>query len=120
MQILFEKSEESSGPGLGLLNGVVLKLPDSVKTPHMGWNTIKILKQNPLLEGVKGDWYFYFVHSYYACPVNNDLIVAETNYGVTFGSVIAKRNILSTQFHPEKSGKPGSIVLKNFARIVKR
>ena len=119
MQLLFEESEESPGEGLSLIRGKVLRLPRSVKTPHMGWNTLRILNDNDLLNGVSGEDYFYFVHSYYASPAEN-VIVAETEYGIQFASVIAKKNIFGTQFHPEKSGKPGRKVLRNFARIVKR
>jgi len=120
MQLLFERSEESDGEGLSLLRGRVLKIPRDVKIPHMGWNTLRILDNNDLLEGVDERDYFYFVHSYYADPYENKIIIAETKYGIAFASVIAKKNIFGTQFHPEKSGKPGSKVLNNFARIVKQ
>ena len=119
MQLLFEESEESPGEGLSLIRGRVLRLPGNVKTPHMGWNTLRILDDNELLNGISGEDYFYFVHSYYASPAEN-VIVAETEYGIQFASVIAKKNIFGTQFHPEKSGKPGRKVLRNFAGIVKR
>jgi len=119
MQLLFEKSEESIGEGLSLLKGRVLKLPGDVKIPHMGWNTLRVLVNNDLLDGINEKDYFYFVHSYYADPSENEVIIAETRYGIAFASVIAKKNIFGTQFHPEKSGKPGRKVLHNFARIVK-
>lgn len=120
MQLLFEGSEESSGKGLGLLKGAVQKLPVNVKAPHMGWNTLTVLRNNELLDGVAEGDYFYFVHSYYANPANKEIIVANTSHGLDFASVVAKNNILGTQFHPEKSGKPGERVLQNFSRIVKR
>jgi glutamine amidotransferase len=120
MQLLFERSEESSGEGLGLLKGEALKLPVNVKAPHMGWNTLTILRNNELLDGVAEGDYFYFVHSYYANPADKEIIVANTSYGLDFASVVAKNNMLGTQFHPEKSGKPGERVLQNFSRIVKR
>ena len=119
MQLLFEGSEESPGEGLCLLEGNVLRLPDRVKTPHMGWNTLKILRWNPLLDGIDENSYLYFVHSYYAKPRSRNLVVAETSYGVDFASVVAKGNVYGTQFHPEKSGKPGAKILLNFAKIVK-
>jgi len=119
MQLLFEKSEESPGEGLSLIRGRVLRLPENVKAPHMGWNTLHILDDNALLDGVSEDDYFYFVHSYYASP-SEKVVVAETKYGASFASVVAKKNIFGTQFHPEKSGKPGRKVLRNFAGIVKR
>lgn len=120
MQLLFESSEESRGEGLGMLKGKVVKLPSSTKIPHMGWNTLKVVKPNELLEGVSGDDYFYFVHSYYGSPDDRNVVVAETDYGLDFASVVASGNVWGTQFHPEKSGKPGSGVLRNFAEIVKR
>jgi len=119
MQLLFEESEESPGEGLSLIKGKVLRLPENVKAPHMGWNTLRILDDNELLNGISGEDYFYFVHSYYASP-SEKVIVAETEYGISFASVVAKKNIFGTQFHPEKSGKPGRKVLRNFAGIVKR
>jgi len=120
MQLLFEESEESLGEGLSLLRGRVLRLPRNVKTPHMGWNNLRILVDNELLDGISGEDYFYFVHSYYANPSEREIVVAETEYGVPFASVVAKNNIYGTQFHPEKSGKPGRRVLRNFAGIVKQ
>jgi len=120
MQLLFEESEESPGEGLSLLKGKVLRLPRNVKTPHMGWNNLHILADNDLLDGICEKDYFYFVHSYYANPSERGTVVAETEYGIRFASVVAKRNIFGTQFHPEKSGKHGRKVLLNFARIVKR
>lgn len=119
MQLLFQDSEEGPGSGLRLLKGRVLRLPKHVKTPHMGWNTLKISKPCDLLDGIdEGD--YYFVHSYYASPTNRDIIVAKTDYGLSFASVVAKGNIYGAQFHPEKSGKPGERILRNFAEIVKK
>lgn len=120
MHLLFEKSQESPGNGLSLLEGRVMRLPRSVKIPHMGWNTLEVFKPDGLLDGVDGDDHFYFVHSYYADPWDKDVVVAETDYGLTFASVIVKENVYGTQFHPEKSGRPGELVLRNFAGIVKR
>ena len=120
MQLLFEESEESPGKGLGLLRGKVIRLPKSVKTPHMGWNTLKIIRHNELLEGIGDSDYFYYVHSYYVDSIDKNFVIAETAYGLNFASVIAKKNIYGTQFHPEKSGKPGKHVLQNFAKIVKK
>ena len=120
MQLLFERSQESLGDGLGLLKGRVLRLPGSVKTPHMGWNTLEVSKPEGILEGVDEDDHFYFVHSYYADPKDRKTVAAETDYGVSFVSVIAQKNVIGTQFHPEKSGRPGELVLRNFATIVRR
>jgi len=120
MQLLFQQSEEGLGSGLGLFEGRVVKLPNDVKAPHMGWNTLKVYRPTDLLDGIDKEDYFYFVHSYYASPTNRDVIVAETDYGLSFTSVAAKGNIYGTQFHPEKSGKPGERMLRNFTRIVKK
>jgi len=122
LQLLFTRSEEggSSTGGLDLISGDVVKLPDNVKTPQMGWNTIKIVKSHSLLEGVPNPSYVYFVHTYISQPLEPDLILATTEYGIKFPSVIAKKNLLATQFHPEKSSKAGEIILKNFVRIMKR
>jgi len=121
MQLLLEESDESPGvTGLGLLGGRVVRLPKNVKIPHMGWNTLRIIKSTGLLEGIKEKDYFYFVHSYYAAPRDRRIIAAETEYGVKFASVIAYNNIFAVQFHPEKSGKPGEQVIRNFMKIIKR
>jgi glutamine amidotransferase len=120
MQLLFTKSREGDGAGLNLLSGTVVKLPNSVKIPHMGWNTLHITKQTDLVESVNEGSYVYFVHSYYPSGLKRDVVAAETTYGVTFPSVVAIRNVYGTQFHPEKSGKTGLKILKNFFNIVKR
>ena len=120
MQLLFEESEESPGEGLGLVRGRVLRLPKHVKAPHMGWNTLMVSKPIELLDGVDEEDHFYFAHSYYPSPLEKGVIVAETEYGLSFASVIAKGNVYGVQFHPEKSGRPGEGFLRNFAKIVKR
>jgi glutamine amidotransferase len=121
LQLLFTRSSEGgSVKGLDFISGDIVKLPDAVKTPQMGWNTINIEQSHPLLEGVKDGSYVYFVHSYYPKPIDSDVVVATTEYGVRFASMVAKKNLLATQFHPEKSSKTGLTLLKNFVRIVKR
>jgi len=121
LQLLFTQSNEGgSVKGLDFISGDVVKLPETVKTPQMGWNTINFAKSHPLLEGVKDHSYVYFVHSYYPQPTDPDVIVATTEYGVKFPSMVAKKNIFATQFHPEKSSKTGLTILKNFVRIIKR
>ncbi len=119
MQLLFAESEESEGRGLSLLQGKIIRLPKSVKVPHMGWNTLNRVKQNVLLEGLQNEAFAYFVHSYYPNPLNEDIILAKTTYGVSFASIIVKKNLYGTQFHPEKSGETGMAILKNFAKILK-
>jgi len=120
MQLLFEESQESDGRGLALLRGKIIRLPKDVKTPHMGWNNLRIIADDEILDGIDERDYFYFVHSYYARPADKSVIAAETEYGIRFASVVAEGNIYGTQFHPEKSGKSGSRILRNFMMIMKR
>jgi len=122
LQLYFEWSEEGGGiKGLGLIEGHVDKLPGNVKVPHMGWNTIEIEAQSPLIEGVPDKSYVYFVHSYKVNPKNREHVIATTSYGVRFPSIIeAKPLIFGTQFHPEKSGKIGLAMLKNFISLARR
>ena len=122
LQLYFEWSEEGGGvKGLGLIEGYVDRLPDTVKVPHMGWNTIKIGAACPLIEGVPDGAYVYFVHSYKVNPKRHENIVATTSYGVEFPSIVeAKPSIFGTQFHPEKSGKVGLTMLKNFIELTRR
>ncbi|RKX43160.1 MAG: imidazole glycerol phosphate synthase subunit HisH, partial [Thermotogae bacterium] len=121
LQLLFTRSYEG-GPtdGLDLISGDVVKLPDSVKIPQMGWNIIEIVRPYPLLEGIRNSPYVYFVNAYVPQPSEQEVIVATTEYGVKFPSVVAKRNLFATQFHPEKSGKTGLVILRNFVKIIKR
>ena len=121
LQLIFTRSSEGElMEGLNLISGDVVKLAGNVKIPQMGWNTIDIVQSHPLLENVKDHSYVYFVHTYVPQPSEKKVIVATTEYGVKFPSVIAKRNLFATQFHPEKSGKIGLTILDNFLKIVKR
>ena len=120
LQLFFPRSEEGAGNGLGLYEGKNVWLPSSVKVPHMGWNTLRIVKQNELLDSVKDESYVYFVHSLYPVPVDKDLVCTETDYGTTFASAVSNKNVFGTQFHPEKSGDVGLQILKNFAKIIKK
>jgi imidazole glycerol-phosphate synthase subunit HisH len=120
MQLFFEASEEGPGDGLSFFQGKVIQLPKTVKVPQMGWNTINIAKQNPLLADIPEGAYVYFVHSLYPKPADQSIVLTRTEYGVTFTSAVAQGNIYGTQFHPEKSGDVGLKILKNFAKIVTR
>lgn len=120
MQLFFSESEEGEGTGLALFQGKNVQLPSFVKVPHMGWNTLRIIRQNELLEDIPNESYVYFVHSCYPVPMDKDIICAETTYGTTFASAIEKQNVYGTQFHPEKSDELGLKILKNFVRITKR
>lgn len=119
MQLLMSASEENGWHhGLGLIEGEVLKIPSTVKVPHMGWNSLAINQNHQLLSGIQENSYFYFVHSYYVQPKNREYIVASTQYGIDYCSVIAKDNIMGVQFHPEKSSSLGQIILKNFGEMI--
>jgi glutamine amidotransferase len=120
MQLFFQQSEEGPGKGLGLFKGKTVRLQGSVKVPHMGWNTLRIVKQSELFEGVSDESYVYFVHSLYPVPSSKQIVAAETEYGVPFTSAVASSNICGTQFHPEKSGEVGLKILGNFAKMLKR
>lgn len=121
MQLLLDGSEEAEGiQGLGLIPGLVKKFNRSKvgKIPHMGWNQIEIVKQDPVFSGLSGE-NFYFVHSFYASPETENNIVGKTRYGDTeFASVVRKENVWGMQCHPEKSSKLGLKVLKNFSEVV--
>ncbi|MDH5203044.1 MAG: imidazole glycerol phosphate synthase subunit HisH [Nitrospirota bacterium] len=122
LQILFTESEEFGVyKGFNILSGKVVRFHESgLKVPHMGWNTIKILRRPPILNNIKDKDFFYFVHSYYVVPDNNDLIATTTEYGVTFTSMVWKKNIFATQFHPEKSQELGLRILKAFGDLAKK
>ncbi|MFH1179272.1 MAG: imidazole glycerol phosphate synthase subunit HisH [Candidatus Bathyarchaeota archaeon] len=120
MQLLFDGSEEGEGSGLGLLNGWIKGFSGELKTPHMGWNTIKATRDSPLLEGIPDGSYFYYVHSFYPEPVDAPDTLAETIYGERFTSLVERGNVYGAQFHPEKSGKSGAALLSNFLGIIRR
>jgi len=120
MEMFFEKSEEGNEEGLGIIKGDVIILPPSMKVPHMGWNNLEIKKSGKILEGVKDRDWVYFVHSYRVKPVNNDIITAESDYGIKVPAVVEQDNFFGTQFHPEKSGKVGKIMIQNFLDVCKK
>ena len=117
MQLLFDESAEGSEKGLGLIPGTVVRLPGNVRVPHMGWNNLRIRAQSELLEGITENDYFYFVHSYYCVPRDEERIVASVEYGDPLAAVVCKKNLYGVQFHPEKSSKSGLHILRNFAEI---
>jgi len=114
MQVLFERSEESDAAGFGLIRGDVVRLPDGVKIPQMGWNELTLRSDTDLLAGIDDGDFFYFVHSYYCVPEDERVIAATTDYGVDMAAVVEKDNIHAVQFHPEKSSRKGLVILKNF------
>lgn len=120
-QILLGESEEGPVRTLGLLPGVCRRFPpglreengEPIQIPHMGWNSLRIVRPSPLLAGIPPDAEFYFVHSYYACP-QGEMTLATTMYGQEFCSVYGRDGLWAVQFHPEKSGAPGLRLLANF------
>lgn len=119
LQVLFTESEEFGfTQGFDILSGSVVRFDfqglSGMKIPHMGWNTIKIQKESPILKDVPDESYLYFVHSYYVKPVDGSIVSTTTDYGSEFVSSIWKDNIMATQFHPEKSQVLGLRILKNF------
>ncbi|MBS3886611.1 MAG: imidazole glycerol phosphate synthase subunit HisH [Dethiobacter sp.] len=119
LQLLFDRSEEKGEhAGLGLIAGAVVPFPGVLKVPQIGWNQLSILREHPLLEGISQGDYFYFVHSFYACPTDPEVVLASADYGGAFPAVVQKDNLFGIQFHPEKSSRLGLQILKNFGRLV--
>ncbi len=118
-QALLTVSEEGGEHGcLGVILGRVKKLPAGQKVPHMGWNQVRQRRAHPIFDGIPDESYFYFVHSYYPQPEDESVVIGETEYGVTFASVLARDNIVATQFHPEKSGEIGLRMYRNFLTLI--
>ena len=120
MEMFFEKSEEGKENGLNVMEGEVVVLPKSMKIPHMGWNNLEIKKSGKLLDGIENNSWVYFVHSYRVKPKSNNLIMAESDYGIKVPAVIEQNNFFGTQFHPEKSGIVGKTMILNFLKECKK
>lgn len=120
MEMFFAKSEEGKENGLDIMKGEVVLLPKQMKIPHMGWNDIQIKQQSNILEGIKDGSWVYFVHSYRVKPKNNRIVVADTDYGIQVPAVVEEGTFFGTQFHPEKSGKVGSVMIQNFLNVCKK
>lgn len=119
LQALLTVSEEGGEHAcLDVLAGRVRRLPDGLKVPHMGWNQVWRRAEHPLFAEIPDGAEFYFVHSYYVAPEDASVVLAETEYGVRFPAVVARDNMVATQFHPEKSGRWGLRLLDNFASLV--
>jgi glutamine amidotransferase len=117
MQLLFDESEEfGSTRGLGLLRGSVRRFSGDLVVPHVGWNRIHQTRSHQLFEGVDEGAFCYFVHSFYCEPVDQKVVVGETEYGVRYASVVAEENVCGVQFHPEKSQDIGLRMLSNFGQ----
>ncbi len=122
-QIIFDKSEEAETQCLGIIPGVVRRFPPELhdgtqrlKIPHMGWNSVAFTKSPPVFAGLPEEAEFYFVHSFYADPADAADAAGWTEYGIKFCSAVARGSLVAVQFHPEKSGRPGLMLLKNFCR----
>jgi glutamine amidotransferase len=123
-QALLSVSEEGGEHEcLGIIPGRVRRLPPGQKIPHMGWNTVHQVRPHPIFDGIPDDAYFYFLHSYAPYPDDPGVVIGETTYGDpdgggTFASVLARDNIVATQFHPEKSGEHGLRMYANFLSVL--
>ena len=117
LQLLLDRTEEGGADCLGSVAGRVRRLPDGLKVPHMGWNSVRFKREHPVFKGIPQDSHFYFVHSYYAAPDDETLVAGTTDYGVSFCSIYAKDNVVATQFHPEKSGRIGLRIYENFVAL---
>ncbi|MCI8853775.1 MAG: imidazole glycerol phosphate synthase subunit HisH [Lachnospiraceae bacterium] len=120
LQLLFERSQESPGvEGLGILKGEILRIPDKegLKIPHIGWNSLELMGDGRLFQGLCGNPYVYFVHSYYLRAEDSKIVRAVTDYSVTIHASVERGNLFACQFHPEKSSQTGLQILKNFAGL---
>ena len=119
MQLLTNYSEEGNLSGLGWIKGITKKftLQKDFNIPHMGWNSVKLIKQSPIVNNFNEKFKFYFVHSYFVKLENQSNSILKTYYGFNFDSLINNNNIYGAQFHPEKSHKYGMVLLKNFSNL---
>lgn len=129
LQLLFDYSEESLSadyePGLGILRGKVVRFPEGLtdsagrrlKVPHIGWNALRLTRQDALFDGVKEGAHVYFVHSYFPVPLDDSCVTATSDYGIPFCSAVQVGNVRAVQFHPEKSSSIGLSILRNFAAL---
>jgi len=120
LQLLFKSSDETKGvPGLGILDGEVLRIPDApgLKIPHIGWNSLDIAPDGRLFKDISNQSYVYFVHSYYLKAKDEAIVKASTEYGCHIHASVEKDNVFACQFHPEKSGEVGLKILSNFSSL---
>jgi glutamine amidotransferase len=118
-QIVLAHSEEGDTPCLGLMEGATVRFnlnDKTLKIPHMGWDSISLVGKHPILEGIAEKDEFYFVHSYYPLPASKERVLAVCEYEIMFPAVVGVKNLVATQFHPEKSGPPGLAMLRRFAQ----
>ena len=115
LQVLFDHSEEGDTPGLGWVPGTVRRFPDSQRVPQIGWNAVRFTRPHPVTDGLPSEGHFYFVNSYYCAPTDPADALGLTEYSVEFCSVVARDNVIATQFHAEKSGELGLRLLSAFS-----
>ncbi len=114
LQVMFASSAEAPGEaGLGFFPEQVFALPATVKSPHIGWNQLRSIRESKLLRGIPEGAYFYFAHSF-AAPASSAATVAACDHGLAFAAVVERGHLMAVQFHPEKSGEVGARVLRNF------
>jgi len=120
-QIILDSSDENNTDCIGLVAGSTKRFPDdlasagaALKIPHMGWNSVTLRRNHPVFAGIESAAEYYFVHSYYPAPEDVAAVLGITDYGMSFCSVLAVKNLVAMQFHPEKSGRPGLQILQNF------
>lgn len=123
MQLLLDESEETGltgnkERGLGFIPGRVQRFPQDLPVPHVGWNCVLPRQDDPLFSGLQGESYFYFTHSFYACPGEESDILATSQYGFPFAAALRSGNLYGVQFHPEKSGSAGLRLMANFGKII--
>jgi glutamine amidotransferase len=118
LELLYETSDEDGARCLGLLSGRVVEIPDAPRLPHIGWNTVDVVRQHPVLDGLPRNAPAYFVHSYVAAPADESTVIASTEFGGRFASVVARDRIVAVQFHPERSGADGLKLLSNLVALV--
>ena len=118
LQMMFEEGHEFGvHKGLGLMPGRVMKFPDKLRVPHIGWNQVAFKQGHPIFRGLPSQTFFYFVHSYYVETPDASCVLGETDYGMRYASICGRDNVVGVQFHPEKSQTAGLTLLRNFAAM---
>lgn len=118
LQMMFDEGHEFGiHKGLGLMPGRVVKFPDKLRVPHIGWNQVEFKRQHKVFTELPSQTFFYFVHSFYVEPSDQTCVLGETDYGMRYASICGQNNIVGVQFHPEKSQTAGLKLLKNFAEM---
>lgn len=118
LQMMFDEGHEFGvHKGLGLMSGRVVKFPEKLRVPHIGWNQVEFKRQHRVFTGLPSQTFFYFVHSFYVEASDQDCVLGQTDYGMSYASICGRDNIVGVQFHPEKSQTAGLKLLNNFAQM---